>query len=394
MEYLGYDMVSSKRIRIRKLLLFLVINLSFFPFLFPEISSVQAISVAYTDYWFYVDSPQTISYDEMFFTINNNENFPVLVNCSYEKLEEVNISINLSWGYIEIEPLSKVKNHYTITVNESFNTTYNLKVYCQVRASNVSSGNPLLTGVIILNRLSYFSESQGYRLELNALDQGNRPRESRMQLYHKVNDSYAFTPIKEYYGNKIIGYFPKGHYLIIATDDETGIIGEEQFYLNNHTIIDVYLDLILFSQFTPIAYGDNQLAMNTTVDCYIESVFEVSIYAELFFEGEKLDTTDSKDVIIPKLSKGMNYPFLLKFDYDDWEMGEYEVFGYIYSSSQKLVEKFKIVQISDVAIKQKPIDYSGTILLLVFLLGIGLSFVFMKVINDRKLKKLEESLNK
>ncbi len=387
-------MVSSKYIRKKSFLLFLVINLSFFSFLLPKTSSVQAVSFSYADYWFYVDSPQTITFDEMFFTINNNEDYPVLINCSYEQLEGVNISIKLSWSYIELEPYSSVKNHYAIVVGESFNTTYDLKVYCRVRASNISSGNPLLTGAIILNRLSYFSESQGYRLDINAIDQGKRPRESTILLYYRTNGSYAFTPIDEFFGNRLTGYFPKGHYFVIATDNETGIIGEEQFYLNNQTIVDVYLDLIVFSQFTPISHGVNQLAINTTVDCYIESVFDVSIYAELYFKGEKIDTTNSKDVIIPKLSKGMNYPFLLKFDYDSWRVGEYEVFGYIYSFSQKLVEKFKIVELTDVSIDRKPIDNSGTILLLTFSLGIALSFVVMRAINNRKWKKLEESLNK
>jgi hypothetical protein len=391
---MGYSMVSSKYIRKKSFLLFLVINLSFFSFLLPEITTVQAVSFAYADYWFYVDSPQTIAYDEMFFTINNFEDYPILINCSYEQLEGVNISVKLSWSYIELEADTTIKNHYTIDIGESFNTTYDLKIYCQARVSNITSGNPLLTGAIILNRLSYFSESQGYRLELNALDQGNRPRESRMQLFHKTNDSYAYTPIKEYFGNKLIGYFPKGHYLVIATDNKTGIIGEEQFFLDNNSIIDIYLDLILFSRFTPVAYGNNQLAMNTTVDCYIDSVFDVSIYAELYFDGEKLDTTDSKDVIIPELRKGMNYPFLLKFNYDNWKVGEYEVFGYIYSASQKMVEKFKVIQLSDVAIKNKQPDYLVFVLSLMFFLGIGSAFVFMRYNNKRKWEKLEETYNK
>lgn len=365
----------------RKSILILVIGFSFlfFPF-FVLITPVSAIGITANSYYFFIDEPTTIDFEELIFYVKNTENEPIEVKCGYDVIEGINVSVELDWTSIIIEPQKSIANHFIIHVGESFNITFPVQISVVGYSLNNETGNKLIGAAIVTNFINYYSEESGYYMDLRIVDQSGRPRIADIKLEHKFNTSYPYTPIKRINASTLTGYFPKGWYSILARDSETGRTGAKQFYLGNDSIIDVEIQLVGFSYFEPIGDSRNHLGINATINNFVSMLYEVEIFAELFLNGEKLDETN-KDYWqeFPQVS---NHRIKLWFSFDEWMEADYEIFAYIYSMGEKIAEKFKIVSIRDVVQVSNEIPIE-LVIIATFIGGIAVAIIFSKLDKKR-----------
>lgn len=357
-------------------------------FTFP-ISEVQGFGVSANQYWFFIQEPSTIDFPEMFFSVNNDESYAIQVNCTFERIEGINVSVKFQWQSITLEAKAKQSNHYSIHVYDSFNVTFPVRIFCKAKPLDNSSGQKVIPGVIVLNQITYYSDKTGYYLDLQVLDQSGLSRQASVTMNHKYNESVGYTPMKQINTSRIQGYFPQGWYQIIAVDLETSIVAERQFQLNNDSTIILELKLVGFSQFDIITDNKNHVGVNTTINNFVEMLYDVEIYAELYLEGELLSVSDSKDKILPLFPQTKNYGIKTWFEFEDWEVAEYVVIGKIYSANQFIASKFKIMPINEVP----PKNQLDPILLIAVgsLIGISGTILFMEFNRRRMAKKYDLS---
>jgi hypothetical protein len=357
-------------------------------FTFP-ISEVQGFGVSANQYWFFIQEPSTIDFPEMFFSVMNDESFSIQVNCTYERIEGINVSVGFQWESIILEANAKRSNRYSISVYDSFNVTFPVRIFCTAKPLDNSSGQKVIPGVIVLNQITYYSDKTGYHLALQVMDQSSLPREATIIMNHKYNDSVGYTPIKKVNASNIQGYFPQGWYQVIAIDLETSIVAETQFYFDNDTIIFLELQLVGFSQFELISDNKNHVGVNATINNFVEMLYDVEIYAELYLDGELLSVSDSKDKILPLFPEITDYGIKTWFNFEDWEITEYVVIGKIYSANQFIASKFKILPINEVP----PENQLNPILLIAVgsFIGIAGTIIFMEFNRRRMAKKYDLS---
>lgn len=368
-------------INMRKYMLILVIGFSFIFFpSFMLITPVSAIGITANSYYFFIDEPTTIDFEELIFYVKNTESEPIEVRCGYDVIEGINVSVELDWTSIVLEPQKSISNHFIIHVGESFNITFPVQISVVGYSLNNETGNKLVGAAIVTNFISYYSEQTGYFLDLRIIDQSGRPRIADIKLEHKFNTSYPYTPIKRVNSSTLSGYFPKGYYSILARDLETGRTGAEQFYLGNDSIIDVEIQLVGFGYFEPMGDSRNHLGINATINNYVSTLYEIEIFAELFLDGVKIDETN-KDYWqeFPQVS---DHRIKLWFSFDEWKAADYEIFGYIYSMGEKIAEKFKIVPIRDVVKVGNDIPIA-LVIAATFICGIAVTIVFLKLDKKR-----------
>jgi hypothetical protein len=347
-----------------------------------SISPVSAFSISYPEFYFFITEPTIIDYEELFFSVANTQDESLLIQCGYDKILGINVSVEFTWDSTILEAGKSVSNRYKIIVNEALSTTFPVEISCIAYSLNNETGNKLVAGAVVVNRIEYYSETEGYFLNLNIIDQSGKPLLADIRMYHKINTSYPYSPIGRYNDSNIQGYFPRGWYLIQAEHIETGIDGSEQFFLGNDSNFDVELALVGFRYFEPIDDGKNHLGINATINNYVDMLYEVEIFATLYKDGKQLDETN-KDYW-QEFPRVVDHKIKFWFSYEDWEIGEYEIVGYIYSSGEEIASKFKIMNLSDVPIKTTIPDY--LIISLGIVVGVGLTIIITKLYNNKRMR--------
>jgi len=376
-------------------LLIIVFPIFLFSSPFSQITPVTGFGISYEEFHFFVSEPKTLAFEEMKFTVVNHESEAMIVNVSYDPIQGVNVSVDLGWKSIILEPGSSAINRYKIRVYEQFNITFLVEISAIGFLQDRSAGQKIIGGGIVTNYVTYFSNETAHFMDLNIVDQANRPRNADVMVYHKSNDSPVFTPMKKFNSSRIAGYFPVGWYRIFARDLEySHIFVEEQFYLDNSSKIFLTLKMVGFIRFEPISDDKNHLGINLTITNLIDELYEVEIFAELFLNGKKLDTTFSKGNLIPVLHKVTNHPMKIWFNYQDWEYARYEVIGYIYSLNQLIATKRKYVQL-DISQDDDVISAIPPELFLLVGAFVGISgYVLVdKWLKKRSEKKIEKMLD-
>lgn len=356
-----------------------------------SISNVSAFSISYPEFYFFITEPTIIDYEELVFTVANTQDESLLIQCGYDKILGINVSVEFTWTSVVLEAGKSISNRYKIFVNEALSTTFSLEISCNGYSLNNETGNKLVGGAVVINRIEYYSETEGYFLNLNIIDQSGKPLLADIRMYHKTNASYPYSPIGSYNDSNIQGYFPKGWYLIQAEHLETGIDGSEQFFLGNDSDFDIELALVGFRYFEPIDDGKNHLGINATINNYVDVLYEIEIFAKLYRDGKQLDETN-KDYW-QEFPKVIDHRIKLWFGYEDWKIGEYEIVAYIYSSGEEIASKYKIMNLSDVPIETEIPDF--IIVSFGIFLGIMVTGISFKLYNKRmrnKYVKVEKKL--
>ena len=307
-------------------------------FILSPISQVNGISYSYASYIFYINQPDQIEYEDMWFSVGNTESFPLFINCTFKEIFGVNISVNLSWESKYLEPNEIVKNYYTITVNDSFSGVYNLEIDI-IGYTLENEGFRVIGGGSVFIGVSYYGDIEGYRLELDITDQAKKPRESQVIIRYKsyeYADSMSYTPIYEFNGTSFNGYLPAGYYQIFARDLETNWIVEESFELNNDTYKNLQLELVRFD-FIPMFTDKGDVGVNITILNRIEMLYEVEIYAELYCNNELISQTNKE--FRSEFPKARSFRLELWMKPFTWKTGDYEIIGYIDSIEQHIAFK-------------------------------------------------------
>lgn len=322
----------------RFLLLFLL-----FPFFSCySISSVQGISYSYALYFFYIDEPSRIEYEDMFFTVSNTEDVPILVNCTFKEKYGVNITIDLEWQTKLLQPAEKSVNHYIIIVNDVFSRMYELEIDV-VGYSSGEGDIRIFGGGTVVCGVTYYGEDEGYYLDFDITDQAEHPRECEVIIRYKsylYADYMSFTPLMAFNGSGFQGYFPAGHYQIFAQDIETNWVVEESFELNNDTYKNLVLELVRFD-FIPIFDDENNLGVNISILNRLEVLSEVDIYAEVYKGDDKISETNKE--FRSEFLKSKDFRLELWFKAFRWRTGEYKIIGYIDSNQEHIAFKTYIL---------------------------------------------------
>lgn len=298
------------------------------------IKPISGFNFSYVNYWFFVNEPTTINNSEMYFQLNNDNDFDITVNCTFEQIEGIDLSVNLLWNIANISVGESLKNYYSIKINSSLATTVIIHINIFQKPVDSSEQKLAIAGAVT-NRVTYYTEEQGHLLRLNIFDQSDRYREAMVTIKHSYNKSAPFTIIKEFNGTDFYGLLPSGNYQIQAYDLDTGIYGEANFKLINDTDINVNLALVGFNMFRLLT--TNRLGINTSINNFVGELEEVEIFGELLFNGEVISQTEK--IRYSKFPKITNFYASMWFDPIKMETGEYIVRGVIYANELFIADK-------------------------------------------------------
>ncbi len=376
-----------------------IILLVFFLFLSPltlfiHPTPARAFGFSYTRYWFFIEDTGIIDYPEMDFTIINVQDYPIEVVCNYQRIEGISIDLYLEWKIAYLSVGESLTNRYWLNVTGRFTVTFILEIYIQQRPSKIE-GSQLTTGGIVVNKVSFYSESGGSLLDLRIVDQSDTPREATVLLRYSMNDTMPYTPIKQFNGSRFYGVLPRGDYEVYATDIETRIFGRASFSLTeNNQLEKVIITLIGFKRFKLELVG--VLGLNTTIDNHVGELENVAIYASLYDVADR-STPITRSVILNYTSfpSTINKEVTIWFNKIDFDIEkQYIVQGFITVSgvlaARRWSEKFNINQP-----KEDPLPFITfeRVLLIILISGIVI-YVGVKEYQKRKQKNevLEEKI--
>jgi len=252
----------------------------------------------------------------MSFTVKNTQSTTVEVVCTFKEIEGVNIDVIFDWTRMNITSGATAINRYKINVTGDYSTIFNLEI--TLKEKPVGTGdNQLLGAGTIINKVAFYSDSEGSLLDLRIADQADTPREASVLILYSHNDSMPFTPIKEFNGSSFYGVLPYGDYLVKAHDLESSIYAEERFILNEtEHEITVNLALIGFGMFKLNFVG--AVGINATIFNHVGEVEETKIYVELYNKdtGELIETSEAW--YISPLPKTTTQRLSFWFAYADW----------------------------------------------------------------------------
>ncbi len=374
----------------RALLLCGIIGVSFGVF-FPHPIPISAFQFGGQEFWFFLDQPGVIQYPDMFLTMRNNGKEPIILNCSLDPIQGINLTVHFEWTRTLLNPGESKINHYWFEVHDNFNRT--LLVYLLIQQEPIEGQGQKITGAgAIINYITFFSPHEGHYLDLNIVDQSGYPRFAHVQLYHKHNTTLAWTPIRNVNTTRITGIFPAGIYYVYARDLETGRVGELKFGLTTDLQIDVGLLLVGFGlfQYIPPDPENRSIGIRCTVNNFVGTLHETYIFAELHREG-KLVATTNKDYR-QQFEKTAGLELSFAFKPMSLEKGNYTIIGKIESVERIIAEsriEFELLQ--DYTLNRE--DHT----LELFLVGTSVIFgslYLITTIQKRRLKnKLQKSLD-
>ncbi len=339
--------------------------------MFNPIISVKGISYSYASYFFYIDDPKVIDYDEMYFSVRNTEDHSVFINCTFKEIYGVNITVDLEWENELFAPNEMKLNRYNITVFDTFTGLYLLEIDV-IGYTDISEGNKLVGGGTVIIGLTYYGDQEGYNLQLEITDQAGHPRNSMVIIRYKsyeYEDTMSFTPIYQFNGTQFEGYLPAGHYQIFARDIETNWVIEEAFELNNDTFKNLQLELVRFD-FIPIFDEDGDVGVNITILNRIEVLYDVEIYAELYLEGEKVSQTNKE--FRSEFLQSKEFRLVLWIERFTWQSGEYTITGYIDSIQQNIAFKSYIFPYK---VESNPLSQTIILGFILMVVVIGVQYV-------------------
>jgi len=387
-------LVSKGRTKIfGKLLLviyLLAISLPLFPF-----SPVSAISISYTPFWFSISEPTTISHPDMSFKVFNLGSEPARITVSCLVPENLNISAHFQWSTIILNASGSVSNAYSLTVNSTLSVT--TKVIFRVLQLPVNtSDNQILSSATVVNYITYYSQSTGSILKINIIDQSGTPVDAFVDIKYRINDSFAWTPIKTFNGSSNEGLYPLGYYYIRAIDQKSGRIGEKTFELTNNTEIDVQISMIVFRSFIVLIEGEqddqnkdilliNRIGFEAYIDNYVQVESGVEIYGELFLNGKSIEETNRD--YHQGLDQISMYKLKLWFSERYYPTGEYTVKAYIFVGGVKAVEEYRVIPYYIAPQKPFNITFEQIGLFLSFVIILYLIIKNRRLINDREQKE-------
>lgn len=302
----------------------------------PQITPSTGLAFSFVEYRFYIDKPTIISYPEMKFSFVNSGSDSIQVNCSYNYVSGLNITVNLTWTSITISPDSRIENNYAINVKDTFNTTALIQITCMQKSLG-QKDNPVASGGVIINWVTYYSENDGSLLNLQIVDQSNKLRNSSVSIFYKKDNTVGWSPIKQFNDSRFDGYLPNGKYQIIAIDLQSGIVGEIQFDLTENLQTKVVLELIGFNQFLPLI-SNKRLGLNFTINNYLETIYEVKIYA-ILTDSQNQFVSETQMEERTELEKATGLEFVTWFNLFDWKNDNYTITGYIFSQNVNIAKK-------------------------------------------------------
>lgn len=328
------------------------------------ISKVNAIEFNATSFHFFIDSPTNISYPDMIFSVKNNQDKPIMVNCTYETFEGINLSVSFFWDSCILQPDEQIQNKYAIFFSSVFNSTFIVRIYLRTLTIG-QSGNQASTGGIIANKVTFFSENTGSFLDLKVSDQSGEPRIANISIRYRPTLNDVFTPVKYLIDSWYQGYLPNGFYRVSAFDLEvSNIYAESDFELTADSLVDLELELVGFRHFKYVTSQTKDytfLGINGTVVNNLDVIHDVRIYGELYFEGELISNTSvNYESHLYKSNHSNLYSFTMWFDPFTWKIGSYEIKGFIYSYEDLIAHKelgFSKDIIQD--IQEDPLKYIG-----------------------------------
>ena len=351
------------------------------------ISETKAIEFNATSFHFFIDEPTNITYPDMVFSVKNNEHEPIIVNCTYETFEGINLSVSFAWESCILQPDEQIQNEYAIFFSSEFSSTYTVRIYIATRKLD-QSGNQATTGGIIANKVTLFSQSEGSFLDLKVQDQSGEPRIANISIRYRPTVNDVFTPVKYLVDSWYQGYLPNGYYRVSAFDLEvSNIYAETDFELTADSSVNLELELIGFRHFKYVTSSTKDftfLGINGTIVNNLNVIHNVRIYGELFFEGELISNTSVKyESQLAKTNFSNLYSFTMWFDPFSWNIGSYEIKGYIYSYEDMIDHKeldFTKDWLQEV--QENPEQYFGYLMFSIAVLG----YVALYIRRKRQVK--------
>jgi len=358
----------------------------FTPYLY--ITPVDALHFTSSSLWFYIDEPGIIDYPEMEFNVGNDGEETLRVNCSYQEVEGINITVHFDWETITLNGSEWATNRYWIEANITFAVTHIVVIKITQQFED-SDDQQIGVGGNVINRITFYSGDSGALLDLDIVDQSGSPRISIIDIYYKQNTSLSWSPIRTVNGTGFNGYLPLGYYLVQATDNETGIFGESKFEVWNDTTQDVILRLVGFDIFMYKLDNKSRLSVYCTVDNRVGTISGVKIYGELYFEGNLIETSNVEEKQEFDPIEGLE--LTLAFGSIDWRIGNYSIVGIIKSFETMVATthlNFDVPELPDKPATFDPIN----VLLFGGLLAIVFTFTVRELNNRKKLKLLKQEL--
>jgi len=291
----------------------------------------SALELVCTEFWFYCSEPTVLEFPTMVFSVRNTELHPIKVICSQEIIEGFNISIATEWETIILDPYESRENRYSIMINETLSTEYEVRIIISQCATSDNETQATVSA-IVLNHIVFYSELEGSLLNLQIEDQSGKPRNATISIKYKQDSTKPWTPIKLVNATSYVGYLPDGIYLVQAVDLDTNIYAEKEFYLTEDTT--VYLELKLVGISFRLLTGD-RLGLNMTVNNYVGTIEDVTIYAELYYEGFLVGTSQKYYAEYFHYTTG--FRIAVWFSPYKWETGQYSVTAIIKAHSDTIV---------------------------------------------------------
>lgn len=340
------------------------------------------------EFWFYLTEPGIIRFPDMFLTVRNNNDDPIIMNCSYEHDQGINLTVHFEWTQTLLNPSEGAINHYWFEVHENYNITLQIRLVLQ-QEPIAGQGNPITGAGAIINYITFYSEAEGYKLDLRITDQSGYPRESQVQLYYKPNTTLAWTPIRHENTTRIQGIFPRGIYYAYAKDLATDRTGELKFGLTEDSVIELGLLLVGFGlfQYIPPDPENRSIGIHCTVNNYVGTLHETYIFAELYRE-EKLVGVTNKDYR-QEFEKTTGLSLSFAFKPMNLKKGNYTIVGKIESVERVIAEsriEFELLQ--NYSLNQE------NPLLEVILLLISITFGSLYLITTIQKRRLQNKLQK
>lgn len=312
---------------------FLLLSFSFL-FVHFNVTSVTAIETSYQQFRFYVSEPVILDYEDMEFKVRNTGYEPVRVNCTFKPIEGINVSVSMEWETAILLAGETKYDRYVIHVNETYASSFIISIsVAGYSLDNNTDGSRVIGGVTVVNEITYFSGDRGHRLDLSLRDQSGRPRISEVIMYHRLGEAMQWTPIKVFNGSHIDVYLPEGYYQVLARDNLTGITADTIFYLDDDAVKVLLLELVGIRLDQPVFAGSS-MGVNATINNYVETLFDVEIYAELYLDEELLAVTNKDRRAV--FDKSIGYEITLWFAPREWVTGNYTVKGNLYSMGEHI----------------------------------------------------------
>lgn len=317
---------------------------------FVPITSVGAIPITYTPFWFFIDEPKTLSHEEMHFTIQNTNDKPTNFSVVFLAPNGIEIDASFTWETITLQPQEFSVNHYDLIVESQFSVTalINIMIYQQTAYSE----DPIVsTGASVINYITFYSAEDGAVLDLHIVDQSFKPRECAVDIFYKLNESFSWSPIDSFVGSSYSSVLPLGEYHIRARDLISNRTGETRFSLSGNQEEYVQLTLVGFKMFRVLFRGEqddqgnvvriDQIGVETTINNFVGVLYDVEIYAQLFKDSELfLETNkDYREQLDPVTDYEADFWFPQQY----YPSGNYTIKGMIDSAGLNIAEQITII---------------------------------------------------